>query len=304
MDKENEIAAEDDSILDKELEDSLNAMKAEEPKVATTQETKVESGDKPVDTEGAPTSQEPKEGEVPRGSDNKPETGELVFKAPTKGENESDASFNKRVELAELVRQRKLARSEDEKNSLSKDISSVRKELSTLNNPINNPLTKAETPNNEVEPEPSDDLKRLKELGGVTKDELINALEEREFNKNVETTVKSFVDKNPQMADEDVREVFFNFVESNYNWQGKSGQELNTVLELAKDAMFKPSETIQERFIKGANVQEKVNSMQFPGGSVSKQGISKDKQQSVDELMSTPGMTEEKALELLSDDED
>jgi len=302
VDENKEIAAEDESILDKELEASLSAMKAEMPEVATTPDTAVDEGKKPSNAAEGPTNRDHIEEESSK-KETTTET-ESTKEIVNKAEGETEEAFIKRAELLELVRQKKLARSEEERVKLSKEIFNTRREISVLNNPINNPLTKAETPNNEVEPEPSDDLKRLKELGGVTKDELINALEEREFNKNVETTVKSFVDKNPQMADEDVREVFFNFVESNYNWQGKSGQELNTVLELAKDAMFKPSETIQERFIKGANVQEKVNSMQFPGGSVSKQGISKDKQQSVDELMSTPGMTEEKALELLSDDEE
>ena len=73
-----------------------------------------------------------------------------------------------------------------------------------------------------------------------------------------------------------------------------------TVLELARESMFKPSETITERVLKGANVQEKVNAMQFPGGTTAKSDYSPEMRKSIDELKAT-GMSEEKALELLSD---
>ena len=73
-----------------------------------------------------------------------------------------------------------------------------------------------------------------------------------------------------------------------------------TVLELAREAMFKPSETIQERVLKGADVQQKINAMQFPGGSIAKGDFSPEMRKSIDELKST-GMSEEKAIELLSD---
>jgi hypothetical protein len=102
------------------------------------------------------------------------------------------------------------------------------------------------------------------------------------------------------LKDPDVREVFFDFVDANYNWQGKSGKDLITILELAKEAMFKPSESIEERVIKGANVQEKVNAMQFPGGTNGKQDFSPEMRKSIDEMKAT-GMSEEKAIALLSD---
>jgi hypothetical protein len=117
----------------------------------------------------------------------------------------------------------------------------------------------------------------------------------------VKSTLDNFVDRHYELKDEDVREVFFDFVESNYNWQNKSGKDLMTVLELARESMFKPSESIQDRVLKGANVQEKVNAMQFPGGTIAKAALSPDMQKSIDELKAT-GMSEEKALELLSDE--
>ena len=49
------------------------------------------------------------------------------------------------------------------------------------------------------------------------------------------------------MSDPDVREVFFDFVDQNYLWQGKSGKDFMAVLEMAYENMFKPSETIQEK---------------------------------------------------------
>ena len=72
-----------------------------------------------------------------------------------------------------------------------------------------------------------------------------------------------------------------------------------TVLELARENMFKPAETITERVLKGADVQNKVNAMQFPGGSTAKVEYSPEMLKSIDELKAT-GMSEEKALELLS----
>jgi hypothetical protein len=64
--------------------------------------------------------------------------------------------------------------------------------------------------------------------------------------------------------------------------------------------MFKPSESIQERVLKGANVQEKVNAMQFPGGTIAKSEYTPDVRKSIDELVAT-GLSEEKAIELISD---
>ncbi len=116
----------------------------------------------------------------------------------------------------------------------------------------------------------------------------------------IKNTLESFVSRHPELKDADVREVFFDFVDSNYNWSGKTGKDLMTVLELARENMFKPSETIQERVLKGANVQEKVNAMQFPGGTNIRTGHSPEKQKALDELKGT-GISESMALELLEE---
>jgi hypothetical protein len=140
----------------------------------------------------------------------------------------------------------------------------------------------------------------LRQLGGATKED-IEAIVQRERQAvEVKSTLERFVDRHPELKDVDTREVFFDFVDSNYNWQNKGSKELMTVLELARENMFRPAETIQERVLKGANVQEKVNAMQFPGGTVNKPDHSPELRKSIDELKAT-GMSEEKALELLAD---
>ena len=144
------------------------------------------------------------------------------------------------------------------------------------------------------------DRERLKQLGGATKEDIEQIVQKERLAGEVKSTLDKFVDRHTELKDEDTREVFFDFVDSNYNWQNKSGKELMTVLELARESMFKPSETIQERVLKGANVQEKVNAMQFPGGTIAKTNYSPEMTASIKELVAT-GMSEEKAIELLSE---
>jgi hypothetical protein len=144
------------------------------------------------------------------------------------------------------------------------------------------------------------DKERLRQLGGATKEDIENIVQKERLAANVKSTLDQFVGRHDELKDEDTREVFFDFVDSNYNWQNKSGKELMTVLELARESMFKPSETIQERVLKGANVQEKVNAMQFPGGTIAKTPYSPEMAASIKEMVAT-GMSEEKAIELLSD---
>jgi len=144
------------------------------------------------------------------------------------------------------------------------------------------------------------DRERLKQLGGATKEDIAEVIQQERIAGEVKSTLEKFVERHSELSDADTREVFFDFVDENYNWQNKSGKELMTVLELARESMFRPSETIQERVLKGANVQEKVNAMQFPGGTIAKQERSPEMQNSIKELVAT-GMSEEKAIELLSD---
>ena len=294
----------DDTELDKSLDESIKSVQAgkelapkeqvkpEEKKEATPEAPKVEdTSTPPVDEENKKAAEE--------------------FKLPTpgkpdkRGKFESDEVYEKRFELMELIRKRKTAVSEEQRQQLSNQIKVGKEELSILGRKDNfiNPLNKK----SEVVPEKIEedellkaDKERLKQLGGATKEDIAEIVKKERLAGEVKSTLDKFVDRHTELKDEDTREVFFDFVDNNYNWQNKSGKELMTVLELARESMFKPSETIQERVLKGANVQEKVNAMQFPGGSIAKTERSLEMDKSIKEIVAT-GVSEEKAIELLSD---
>jgi len=319
-----EAEAAEEAELDKTLAESIESVQAGK-ELAPKEEAKVEEkpGDTPVDPEPEePKVEDPKE-ETP--AETKPEDpstppideekpAEYQFRVPNKGKFESDESFEKRIELLDLVKRKKLATTDEQRQQLSDDIKTAKGQMKTLNgtdrfvNPLNQKPAEAkpETPENPVTPVEGEDealtadKERLKQLGGATKEDIAEIVQQDRLATDVKNTLDNFVDRHSELKDVDTREVFFDFVDSNYNWQNKGGKELMTVLELARENMFKPSETIQERVLKGANVQEKVNAMQFPGGTVAKTDYSPEMRASLDELVKT-GMSEEKAVELLSD---
>jgi hypothetical protein len=304
-----ETPVNDESELDKALENSINEVKA--GKVLAPE--KVE--DKPKEPE-APKEETPKEPETPKeGDDSKPQAeaskeGEYSFRVPNKGKFESDESYEKRIELMDLVKRRKLAKTDEQKQELSEKIDTAKSQLKNINgtDKITNPLLKKsgvevkkdETPLTPEEETLKADRERLKQLGGTTKEEVQELLQQERLATEVTSTLEKFVDRHTELKDADVRDVFFDFVNDNYAWQGKTGKALMTILELARESMFKPQETIQERVLKGADVQNKVNAMQFPGGTVAKTDLSPEVRESVEELKKT-GMSEEKALELISE---
>ena len=290
---------EDESILDKELEDAINSVKAgkeltpEKKEEVKVEEKKEETPETPVpgDTSDSPVVE--------------PEKKEYDYRIPNKGKFESDESFEKRIELMDLVKKRKLATTDEQKQQLTENIRAAKGQLKNLNgaDKLINPLNqKSEVvPKEDEDPALKADRERLKELGGATKEDIEQIIQKQQLANEVKSTLDNFIGRHDEFKDEDVREVFFDFVDSNYNWQNKSGKSLMTVLELARESMFKPSETIQERVLKGADVQNKVNAMQFPGGTVAKTDYSPEMQKSIDEMVAT-GMSEAKAIELLSDD--
>jgi len=309
-----ETETEDDTELDKVLEESIESVKAgnalapseqakpEEPKEETPEELKVEEPSTPPVDEGKPVEVKPEKVET---EEVKPEGYE--FRIPNKGKFESDESFEKRIELLDLVKKRKLAKTDDQRQQISEEIKTAKSNLKTLNgtdrfiNPLNQ--KSEDEPKTPAEPEDETltaDRERLKQLGGATKEDIEQIVQQQRLASEVKSTLEKFVERHTELGDEDTREVFFDFVDSNYNWQNKSGKELMTVLELARENMFKPSETIQDRVLKGANVQEKVNAMQFPGGTIAKTDFSPEMRKDLDELIAT-GLSEEKAIELLSD---
>ncbi len=294
--KKEETVVNDEAALDKELADSIASVQAGKvlaPNVPVVPEVK--SDESPI---------KPKEESASTAPNASVKEESYEFRVPNKGKFESDESFEKRVELLDLVKRRKLANTPEQKEVLSKEIQTAKNQLKNLNgsDKVINPLNPAE---NVIQPKEEDeatkaDRERLKQLGGATKEDIQEIISERETTANIKSTLESFVERHPELKDADVREVFFDFVDSNYNWNGKTGKNLMTVLELARENMFKPSETIQERVLKGANVQEKVNAMQFPGGTNIRTEYSPEMRRSIEELKAT-GLSEEKAIELLEE---
>ncbi len=287
----------DEAALDKELADSIASVQAGKVLAPEPVKNEVKKEETPI---------EPKK-EEPTSAASAPEVKEegYQFRVPNKGKFESDESFEKRVELLDLVKRRKLATTPELKEELSTQIQTTKNQLKNLNgsDKIIRPLNSVESPVPKEEDEATKaDRERLKQLNGVTKDDLQEILAEREATANIKNTLESFVERHPELKnDADVREVFFDFVDSNYNWNGKTGKDLMTVLELARENMFKPSETIQERVLKGADVAQKVNAMQFPGGTQARNESSPEMRKSLDELKAT-GLSEEVALDLLKEE--
>jgi hypothetical protein len=296
-----EATVNDEAELDKVLEDSINEVKAGKALTPAKEEVKVEEK-----KEETPETPKPEDSSTPPVVDEKKE-GEYEYRIPNKGKFESDESYEKRIELMDLVKRRKLAKTDEQKQQISEQIQTTKSQIKNLNgtdkliNPLNQKSGVEAEKKVEVEDEATKaDRERLKQLGGATKEDIQEIVQQERLATEVKNTLEKFVDRHTELKDIDTREVFFDFVDSNYNWQNKSGKELMTVLELARESMFKPSETITERVLKGADVQNKVNAMQFPGGTIAKQDYSPEMKESVKELVAT-GMSEEKAVELLTD---
>jgi len=299
-------AVKDEAELDKSINESIESVKAGNELIPPV-EAPEDPSTPPID-KVEPGATGP--GETGPGETGPGETGpvEYEFRVPNKGKFESDESFEKRIELLDLVKRKKLAKTDEQRETLSDEIKTAKSQMKTINgtdrfvNPLNQKSEeeKPKIPPTEDEIALEADKERLKALGGATKEDIVEMVQQERLAGDVKNTLDKFVDRHSELKDADTREVFFDFVDSNYNWQNKGGKELMTVLELARENMFKPSETIQERVLKGANVQEKVNAMQFPGGTIATTEHSPEVRKSLDELIAT-GMSEEKALELLSD---
>jgi hypothetical protein len=293
-----EVEVDDDSELDRDLEESINSVKAGKA-LSSKEEAKSE------EPEEVPKTEEPSTPPKEAVSEEK----EYDFRIPNKGKFESDESYEKRIELLDLVKRRKLAKTSEQRQEISDEIKTAKNQLKTLNgtdrfvNPLNEKtVEETNKPTEDLEEDETlkYDKERLRQLGGATKEDIKEILEKERFASEVKNTLNNFIGRHEELSDEDTREVFFDFVDSNYKWQEKSGKDLMTVLELARESMFKPAESIQDRVLKGANVQEKVNAMQFPGGTIAKTDFSPEMRKDIDELIAT-GMSETKAIELLSD---
>jgi len=310
--------AADEAALDAELESSMAAVRAGQTLEAAPAPTGQTGEAVPTGPTGetaptgatGPTGDTGSTGEAATGETSATgATGEEEFRIPNQGKFESDEAYSKRVELFDLVKQRKAATDPAVKAQLTDKIKSAKGELKSLGGterfiPSKNGegatgATGSTGATGTVDPELAADQERLKALGGATKEEVAAMIAQTAHDATVRSDVNNFVGAHPELKDEDVREVFFDWVDSNYLWQGKSGAALKATLEMAHDAYFKPTESVQARVLKAADVAGKVGAMAFPGGTGSKQAHSPEMKQSIDELKAT-GMSEEKAVELLS----
>lgn len=298
----------DEAALDAELEASIASVKAGQTLEATPQGQTGEAA--PTGATGETSSEETTGATGATGStgentgDSQAAADEQEFRIPNKGKFETDEAYEKRVELFDLVKRRKAATTPEAKASLSEEIKRAKGELKDMGISGRFNQTRVEGaptgPTGEVDPDVAADQARLKALGGATVDDVTEIVRQERLQQEVQSTLQKFVSDAPELQDPDVREVFFDFVENNYVWQGKSGKELMATLGMAYENMFRPAETVQERVLKAAGVAEKVGAMQFPGGTGSKTTFSAEMQASIDQLKST-GMSEEKAIELLSE---
>ena len=289
----------DEAALDKELADSISSVQAGKELAPTAP---VAPEVKPGETPAKPQEELASATPVAEVKEEVKQEEGYEFRVPNQGKFESDESFEKRVELLDLVKRRKLATTPEDKAKLSEQIQTAKGQLKNISgsDKINNPNPTETVVQPEDDEATKADKERLKQLGGATKEEVQEIIQQERATLETKSTLERFVERHPELKDADVREVFFDFVDSNYNWSGKTGKDLMTVLELARENMFKPDESIQERVLKGANVAEKVNAMQFPGGTIAKSDYSPEMRKSIDELIAT-GMTEEKAVELLAE---
>ena len=300
--KVEETKIDEDAELDAALNKSIEDFKAgnELAPAPAKLETKVEV--KPVETAKPELETKVEDKNKPLATEVKEEGYE--FRVPNKGKFESNESYELRIQLLDQVKRRKAATTPELKAALSEEIAKSKGQIKNLNGSdknINNlNKTVEEVKVEEEDPSLKADRERLKALGGVTKEDIQEIAKQERLQLDIKNTLDTFVTRTTELKDPDVREIFFDFVDANYNWQNKSGKDLMTVLELARENMFKPSESIQERVIKGAGVAEKINAMSFSGNTDSKIEISEDKRKSLKELTDT-GMSEEKANELLSD---
>lgn len=298
----------DEAALDRSIEESVAAVRAGQSLAGQTAGTG-STGEAGPTGDSAPTGETGATGEAQAGETSATgATGEAEIRIPNKGKFESDEAYEKRIELFDLVKKRKAATTPEAKEALAAEIARAKGDLKILGAAERFTKTKtdgaptgATGQTGEADPLLAADHERAKSLGLVTKEEVEAAIAQTQHDAAVRSDIGKFVERHPEFKDPDVLDVFFGFVDNNYAWQGKSGKDLTALLEMAHENMFRPAETVQERVLKAAGVADRVNAMQFPGGTTgAKITHSPDMQQSIDELKAT-GMSEEKAIELLSD---
>jgi hypothetical protein len=284
-----DMSIDDDAALDAQLQsqlDSINNKPAAEPS-APPAEAKPAASQPQVEAGAKDTSSPVSTNEAKAEGSQYQEGDKYDFRAPIRGSDESEDSYQVRLEIAEKIRERNLATTEADKANIQNELRELRNELKQIGS--SEKFIKSQ--HNQTNDAPSDGNDVLAQARQLVQQEFAA--------REVTSTLNGFVSKHNELQDPATRDVFFEFVESNFNWQGKTGQDLQKVLDMAHQTMFRRSNNVQERVLKSANVQEKVNAMQFPGGSAGRPGLSPEVQSSIDELKAQ-GMTEQQALDLIS----
>ncbi len=290
-----------DSDLDASIASTISQIKAEQNGSANPTETT----EKPVEVTPPATSVEAPSAEDATPKESQPEdpAKPYEFKTPVKGKFESEESFNLRVQLANLVHAKKAANNPEAQQALQDQIKELRNEMRTLK--PESVITRSQSSNSDegapanVQPQQGNSQDNPTDPNVIAQI-AIQQLQEQQHTVAMAETINDFFGKNPEFQDQDVRDVFIEFFDSNYKLEGKTPAQAITTLELAKQAMFRPDETIQERALKAAGVQKEVSAMQFPGGSVPQQGVTQEQQNSINEMVAA-GISEERARALILD---
>lgn len=283
----------EDLELDKSIQDTIASL--------NTKTDNIEGGVPSEQTEPETTTDKTEVDEdevdlstVEKGTAETQEESDLTI--PIRGKFETDTSYAVRMKIAEMIKAKKQAETVVEKNEIQEELRSFRKEFGNL---INNNKSQLSFNNNDNAP--SDVTPEKGESGRyIDESQLEQILSERETTFKNKNVVDSFFKTYKEFNDDSVKQVFIDFFDSNYRIDNKVGEQITETLELAREAMFRPKQGIQERVLKSADVNQKINSMQFPGGTVTKSALTPQQQKSVDEMVNA-GVSEEKARELISD---
>ena len=297
MEENIDVIIEDDSAFDAELDQQITQM-AEQNGAAKPPETvKQNSSDTQVPSE--PSTVTPSAEEVPQVNQDEAQTPTepYEFKAPIKGQFESEESFAMRQNLALLIANKKASNNPQEQEVIQNQIKEIRNDLRNLKpDIINKPSNNNDgTPSN-VQPEEGNQTAQTPQ---DIAQQVLETIKIEQYNESMTKEVNSFLNKYPEFKDPAVRETFIEFFDDNYKLEGKTPEQSKMVLELARQARFRPEESVQERVLKAAGVQNQVNAMQFPGGTVVKQALPQHQQDSIDEMVKA-GISEERAKELIS----
>jgi hypothetical protein len=193
QDTNNQIDA-DEAALDAELNASIEAVKAGNALEPEKPVDPIKKEEPVVGVDPKPAT--PLEDPSTPPAENKEEGYE--FRIPNKGKFESDEAYEKRIELLDLVKQRKLATTPEKKQELSDAIKTTKNQLRNINgsDKINNPLNNdIDIKKEEEDPGLVADRERLKALGGATKEDIAEVIRQERLLEETKSSLNTFCRK-------------------------------------------------------------------------------------------------------------